>query len=497
MPKGYPVVLTADRTLMAAYDLLFDGMVAASETSTAPPALLANLLMPRPRALDGRVLTAPLGLRRIEAALLAGGFTADEVTVADEAHLDTAIGSDTRIAAVSVGEPGGRGMNSTTMTAISGGHSYPQVMCHRMLRAVRRRLPVGAKIVAGGPGAWQLAGDADLRAELGIDHVVTGYAEGNAAEIIRALVNGVSLPVIIPGVDVSAEAIPAIRGATTMGAVEISRGCGLGCMFCTLARVPMRHLPVETIATDVAINVATGNTSVALLSEDFFRYGADGVTANPAALLALLERLRRTLGLRLIQTDHANVCSIAQFTDDELSAVRAAMVGAMPHDFPWVNVGVETASGRLLRANGGGPKMGRVSPETWRTHCAEQLRRLCRAGFFPLASLVMGLPGEEEEDVQRTLEWVESLHGERLAIFPVLFAPIDGSAMGPDVLTPLHWKLIRACYTFNFRWMPALYWDNQTAAGASLARRLSIRGLAPLKTLQWKALFAWHAWRAE
>ena len=87
---------------------------------------------------------------------------------------------------------------------------------------------------------------------------------------------------------------------------------------------------------------------------------------------------------------------------------------------------VETAAGELLKANGGAAKMGRYPAADWGALCAEQLRRLCRAGFFPLVSLVVGLPGEQDADVRATLDWVRSLHDERLAIFPVFHAPIDG-----------------------------------------------------------------------
>ena len=495
-PPGYPIVLTADRTLMAAYDLLFDGMLAASETSTSPPLLMAGLLMPRARAdAVGRAPVAPLGLRRIEAALLAGGFSTQEVIVVDDAHLGAVIGPATRVIALSSGETCGRGMNSTTMTAIAGGRSYPEVMFQRLLRAVHHhkvRAPQ-AKVILGGPGVWQLTDSPAARRELGIDHLITGYADGNAAEIFQALARGESMPQVILGK--GPDAIPPIRGASTMGVVEISRGCGLACEFCTIARVPMRHLPAETILADIATNLATGRRNIALLSEDFFRYGAEGTRVNPPALLELLARVRQFPELRLIQLDHVNICSVAQFTDEQLRAVRDALVGTQQHEFPWVNVGVESASGALLRANGGGAKMGGVPAERWGEHCSEQLRRLSRAGFFPLVSLLVGLPGEQEEDVQRTLVWAESLREERLAIFPVLYAPLAGE--GRLRLTRQHWELIRACYQFNFTWVPQMYWDNQTGAGVSLARRLFIKTLAPLKTAQWRMLFAWHASRTR
>jgi radical SAM superfamily enzyme YgiQ (UPF0313 family) len=281
-----------------------------------------------------------------------------------------------------------------------------------------------------------------------------------------------------------------------MGVVEISRGCGLGCGFCTIGGVPMQHLPVETILADARTNIAGGMTSIAALSEDFFRYGGHGARVNPPAIMSLLTSLRRLPGLRLIQLDHANITSIAQYTDEELRAVRELIVGTQRHDYPWVNIGVETAAGPLLKANGGAGKMGQYAAEDWDELCAEQVRRICRAGFFPLISLILGLPGERAEDVQQTQAWVESLAGERLAIFPVVYEPIDGTSALPE-LTRAHWHLIRTCYRHVFRWIPHMYWDNQAGAGAPLLRRLLPQLLGHGKVLQWNALFALHARRAR
>ncbi len=498
--RGYPVVLTADRSLMADYRLLFDGMLAASQTTTAPLPLLAPLLMPRARSGNGRARVAPLGLRRIEAALCAGGFSPDTVAVVDEWGLDAAIGPETRLVGISSGEPAGLGMNSSTMTAVAGGRIYPQALFQRLLCRVRQRLArvaPAAKLVLGGPGAWQLAGDPQVRRSLGIDFVVAGYAEGNVAAAVGDLLAGRPVPEVIVGEGADPAAIPPIRGASTMGVVESSRGCGLGCRFCTLARVPMSHLPAETILADAATNVAAGARSIALLSEDLFRYGGQGARANPPALLELLRRLRQIPGLGAIQIDHANLCSLAQFSDEELAAVHALLVGPTRCQYLWVNVGIETASGTLLRANGGRAKMGTASEGDWGEFCAAQVRRLCRAGFFPLLSLLLGLPGEREEDVRATLAWVRALSGERIAIFPVLYAPIDGSA-GPRAsdLTRAHWELIRSCYRLNFRWVPRMYWDNQAAAGVPVGRRLLVQVLGRGQVVQWQSLFAWHAWRA-
>ncbi len=497
-PDGFPVVLTADRTLTANYTLLFDGMLAASQTTSAPPALFGPLLMPRRAGVDGRASVAPLGLRRAEAALLAAGFSSAEVAVAAEEQLDQAIGPATRIIGISSGEPAGFGMNSSTMTAIAGGRIYPQAMFRRLLKKIHRlKRGCSAKIVLGGPGAWQLAGDPARQQELGIDHVVVGYAEKGLAAAFRALLGNEPLPPVLPGGWDPAVPIPPIRGASTMGVVELSRGCGLGCPFCTIARVPMVHLPPETILADVQTNVAAGMNNVALLSEDFFRYGATGLKAEPETLIALVERIRQIPQVRLIQLDHANLLSVAQYDDRQLAAFHDLLVGPDRRRVVWLNAGVETASGELLKQIGAGGKSPRGEVEAWGDFCARELRRLCRAGFFAMASLMIGLPGEREEHLRETLDWVQSLGDERMAVFPVLYAPLDGGPPpDPRRLSRTHWALIRACYRLNFRWVPWLYADNQAAAGVPRLRSAALQLMGRGQIVQWKALFAWYAWRA-
>ncbi len=493
--------MTADRTLMADYKLLFDGMLAASQTTATPPALISRLLMPWVRNADFRARVAPLGLRRIEAALLRSGFSRDEVVIVDENHLGDAIGPATKVVAVASGEPSGKGMNSSTMTEIAGGSIYPEAMFRRLLKKIKHHIAASApsaKLVLGGPGAWQLADNPERMHSLGFDHVVTGYAEGNAAEIFRALLDEQHLPKVIPGEPTSAEGVPSIQGSSTMGVVEISRGCGLGCSFCTIAPVPMIHIPESTVIADARKNVESGMSSIAVLSEDFFRYGAKGMTADPEVVISLLTCLRRIDGLRLIQTDHANISSIAQYSDEQLKTVRDLLVGDTRARYPWVNVGIETASGELLAANGGVPKMRGCSPDRWSDHTLMHLRRLCEAGFLPMASLVVGLPGEREGDILRTLDWVESLQRERITIFPVLYAPIDGTpGIRARDLSPLHWRLIKTCYKLNFRWIPRMYWDNQTAAGVCPGRRVILQTMGLGQVVQWNALFAWHSWRSR
>jgi len=153
---GLPIVLTADRTLMAQYTVLLDGMLASSQTTASPAPVIERLLLPRAKHVNGQAPLAPLGLRRIESALLESGLAPEDIATVDDAHLADAIGAETRIVAVSSGEPLGLGMSSSTMTGVAGGEIYPQAMFRRLLQRTKRlvseRAPQ-AKVVLGGPGA--------------------------------------------------------------------------------------------------------------------------------------------------------------------------------------------------------------------------------------------------------------------------------------------------------------------------------------------------------
>lgn len=495
---GYSLVLTADQTLMASHTLLLDGMLAASQTTSTPPALTRGVLLPAAPHDRGQARLAPLGVRRVQAALLRDGFEAGELAVADEAHLTGVIGPATRLLAIGAGEPCGLGMNSTTMAGVAGGRIWPQALFERVLRRARQLLQAAgseARIVVGGPGAWQLAQDPERLVALGVDHVVTGYCEAGIAAQFRQLLAGDDLPPVLSGQPPAAADIPPIRGAATMGALELSRGCGLGCDFCTLSRIPMGHLPTETILADATTNLAAGNPNLSLLSEDFLRYGGQGVNCRPEALLELLRQLRR-FPVRLLQVDHVNAASVARYTDDQLRELHDLLAGDR-HGLVWVNIGIESAAGELLENCGGKPKMAGVAAAQWGEFTAEQLRRLCALGYLPLASLVIGLPGETPEHLQRTLDWVRGLRDLRLTIYPLLYAPVDGTATPPrQRFTKLNWQLVRECYELNFRHMPGLYWDNQGRGGVSPAKRLLFQVLGHGQVAQWRSLLALRQWQA-
>jgi len=487
IPDGTPIVLTADRTLMSHHRLLLDAMFLCSQTTRTPSRLVRWLFMPPVPHINHCATIAPLGLRRLEAALRRAGFTKEDVIIADERHLPFVVGPRTKFIGLSSGDPTGLGMNSTTMTAVVGGEIYPYKEFRRLMELVnslRAAHSPAARIVLGGPGAWQLATNETLPRHLGLDSVILGYAEAEIASLAQKILQAESLPPFITTMSPPAEHIPPVQGATAMGALELSRGCGWGCDFCTLAHMPMLHIPADTIWADAETNLRAGQKNLVLLSEDLLRYGSVGRSVSPQALLSLLRSLRTLPEIRLLQADHANISSVAQYSEAQLQELHE-LLGDGRQRFPWLNLGIETASGELLERLGGKAKMHNVAIHEWGDFCREQIERLTHCHFIPMISLIIGSPQETEEDTHITLKWIRSLRGLPVMIFPIIYVPIDRPAfLAP--LSPAQWQLMQEAYEFNYRWLPVVYEDSMHAGGIGFARRLAIRILGKTNIWRWR-----------
>ncbi|MEM2672627.1 MAG: hypothetical protein QXF20_03430, partial [Candidatus Hadarchaeales archaeon] len=82
----------------------------------------------------------------------------------------------------------------------------------------------------------------------------------------------------------------------------------------------------------------------------------------------------------------------------------------------------------------------------------------------PCSTLVMGLPGETPEDVERTRELVERLKEFKSLIVPLFFVPLSFLS-GERFFTAKdmreeHWKLYAACLKHDFKWIKELARDH-------------------------------------
>jgi len=492
------VVLVADRTLSADYNIMFEGIFGTMQTTQVPEFAMKRLVSPPLSSLpDGRAKVAPLGIRRLEASLLADTYlTETEVACVIPEMLPKVLGPWVKIVAVTSSDPLGKGMSNTTTTSFWKGDLYTKFWMNRMMAKIKEaKEKYGFTVVGGGAGSWQWLHNEEERIEHGVDVVFEGYFEDKGPDLFVDILEGKNSETHVKELYSASKKIKPIRGASMLGVMEISRGCGKACQFCTLAFKKMEHLGHDIILSDLQTNVNNGIYSVVSGSEDFFRYGGEGgFRTNFNKLHKLLEAMKEVEGLWFMQIDHANISSVLQLSLDELKEIRRLLSWKHQTEFLWVNMGVESANGHLVHANGKG-KMAPFSPDNWEDMVKEAASKMTQAGFFSVFSVILGLPGETGEDVKRTLSLVKHLSTQRAVVFPIFHEPVllehpmSGESFKIDTMRRDHLELYTTCYEINFNWVPKLYWDNQKAGGVPYWKRALIRLLGKMEIVSWRKNF--------
>lgn len=450
---AYKIVLTADRTLMSSYNASQFIGFAACFPRVLPKPVYTKLFCPtRPRS-DGIAEVCPAGLRKIEAALIRDGFSRDEVVVAHPDKLSRVVSEDTKVIGINTSDPMGIGPASSTFRQLIRREPYTQFYFRKLVTdpAVRGS---GAKVIVGGPGAWQLY-DASLRKTLGIDCLVDGEGENVAPELFRAAASGGDIPELVTGGPVPIDRIPEILGPTVNGTVEISRGCGRGCEFCNPNMRTVRHIPLERILSEVRTNLSYGN-KITLHAEDVLRYRAKGMRPDWERVSQLFEEVRKL-------TDNVGLSHIALSSAlaepkviEEISRITDAADGRRR---VYAQTGIETGSKELVQKHLKG-KAKPFNPDAWPEVVKESFKLLADNNWVVCGTLVMGMPGETRHDVEKTIELIRDLESYKSLIVPLFFVPLgdlnDQSFFGPKSALPEHWILLAACIEHDFRWINTL-----------------------------------------
>lgn len=333
----------------------------------------------------------------------------------------------------------------------------------------------GFKVIVGGSGGWQITQNNYLD-ELSVDCVVEGRSEQTETlELFRKAIRGEDLPRQVEvqhPKDRNAILFPDKR--TTFGVVEMTTGCGRRCQFCVPDLNPQIDLPKEKIMSAVRANVRDGNKLISLATEDMFIWGQVHAETpfyfpNREALIDLYSDIVHTPGVEQHVLSHATIAPavvdpllIRKLSDLLLpySPIHLPVVSRHPqHKVLSPLIGLETGSvrmGKKIMPSKAVP----FSIEDWPSVVIEGLRVLNENNWFPAMTLMIGNPGETDEDTMATLDLIYEVERRGLFAFfiPSIFTPLHDTRMEnqegvtqTDQLTPLQWQLMMKCWKMNLR----------------------------------------------
>jgi radical SAM superfamily enzyme YgiQ (UPF0313 family) len=213
---------------------------------------------------------------------------------------------------------------------------------------------------------------------------------------------------------------------------------------------------------EVEVTVKEGASSITLVTEDLFLYGATDkrFIPNREAVVKLVKTVAAQPGVKSIQPTHT---SLAPVVCDPLMVQEVAETLIEHHlythgDKPIVTseVGLETGSTRLMRKYMAG-KMLPFKPDEWKEVVSQSFGIMNDNDWYPLATLVIGLPDEREEDAAETLELMDELKGYSAFYVPLLFVPLENCVLMDkrgaelDSLSRRRWELFSRCWEYNVR----------------------------------------------
>lgn len=473
--KGYTIVLTASR----AEANQFDNNPFAAFICTFPKKLSGYFLKDHLNSLennkDGTAKYSIYGLRKIESILI-NEFGRENVVVTHYDNLGKFIGSNTKIIAISTMDPLGLAYVSTTYNSLIGfggealnASEFKKILNHPSIKNYK------PKIIVGGAGSWQIA-EANAQEQLGIDVLFQGEAENDLAVLFKEIIDEKKVAPYFVAQKSKMEQVPLIQHAASYGMVEITRGCGRGCQFCSPTMRTKYSFPIEHIMKEVEINIKEGSQTIFTVSEDIFLYKSNpGFKPNRNEIVNLYKSISSYPGVENILLSHASLAPIIYDKKilEELTPFLIEKTKWHPSTsklykkpFISVEVGIETGSTRLMKKYMKGKALP-YNTDKWPELVIEGIGLMNDYDWWPLCTIMTGQPDETEDDVRATLDLIDELrnHNAKMFYTPVLFIPLKEAVLGNQKrtnlnnLSELQWEVLSRCWKNNIDfWTPDMKW---------------------------------------
>ena len=190
--------------------------------------------------------------------------------------------------------------------------------------------------------------------------------------------------------------------------VRIGEGCSNRCAFCAipLIRGPYRSRPEADILSEIRSLAENGVREHILVAQDTTRYGTEGGRHT-----ALPDLMRKAAAIGGVDWLRVLYCYPDE-TNDELLDVLADV----PNVCPYLDIPIQHINADLLRA------MRRRGTREDILRCVRGARE---RGLTLRTSLIVGFPGETEDQFRELLDFVEETEFDRLGAFT--FSPEENT----------------------------------------------------------------------
>lgn len=184
--------------------------------------------------------------------------------------------------------------------------------------------------------------------------------------------------------------------------IKISEGCNRHCAYCAIPLITGRHRsrPMDEIIEEVKALAETGVKEFQIIAQELTAYGID--LDGKRKIAELIARMSEVKGVKWIRLHYAYP---AQFPTDLLDIIREKN-----NVCKYIDIALQHISDNMLMAM----KRNFTKAETY------QLIREMREkvpGIHLRTTLMVGFPGETEEDFEELMEFVKWARFERMGAF--------------------------------------------------------------------------------
>lgn len=193
--------------------------------------------------------------------------------------------------------------------------------------------------------------------------------------------------------------------------VRISDGCLNRCAFCAipLIRGRLKSRTIEDIKDEVVKAVNKGTYEINIISQDTTRYGYDLYKKN--ALVDLLKELVTIEGKFKIRLFYL----YPEIVSDEL----IDFIKDNPdHIMPYFDIPLQHSEDKVLKA------MNRRGDRAYLVSLLNKIKTKIPHAIFR-TTMMVGFPGETEEDVENMIEFMKEIKFDRLGVFT--YSPEEGT----------------------------------------------------------------------